>query len=1044
MSDKIENYEVLSMLGRGGFACVYKAKSKATGSDVAIKMIDKKQMKLKGLVDRVRNEVEIHAQLKHPSILELYGFFEDANYVYLILELCEIGEMQKFLKERSHEPFSEDETRQFVKQIIDGMLYLHSHGILHRDLSLSNLMLNNAMNIKIGDFGLATQLSVPDEKHFTMCGTPNFISPEIVTRNAHGLEADVWSLGCMIYTMLVGKPPFDTRGVKNTLSKVAIGNYMMPMNLSNEAQSLIYMLLQKEPKDRLNLSSVLKHPFFTTYQKNLTKSCESFSILSNDRSGVFHSFTNCDERKKSSLIERRSQTQNIGSESIDDSGRSTLHNYSSSSNHMITGERTNSCTRGEDEMKLNRLNNGTNLSNCSCSASCLVNQSSLINNTSNHKHSHSQPFNCNSLSGINQTGSNNNNNNNNSTTNNSDTNVELTPTPFGNPLNYSSTSSTEHYYHQNHQTVNSLSSTTSSSNSIDNGETINQIKRLPFSTPLSKINSLSTQSLKTNNKKDGKYSNSLAELKKNSHFPTNSLSHRQSISSYTSSTSSGTSSSTSSSLSHLRPERLDASRCKPIRHKAKIVVMNINEKQEVILEFLKLSNSINYVSECLIISGDGNRILIFYPINEKSQKPPRLKEDESPKLHESFRQLVFTYTNLPKKFWKKYVCAFKFVNLVRCKTPKVTFHTNHTKTVLMDSMSEVESNFHDGIRIEISFPVKTEQQNEERRQFINYSEWNVSLINDGNGRDNRSISIKNVNYLSSNGQFVAPDADALNSEMCNQLKNYEFYYLHSIHTTAFCFNIEKSQKTLQDSLKFTMNDPLQLLQHTRLFPLVIGRKAAKQQTNKSKNNTSLMKSNENKCDNKKPPVKQKSPISPPSIIDSTQLIHLNESTVNRICTMNDVTNNLSQSANSSLMNSSTTQNHHRHQQQQQQQQCSDDKFEIFLSSFHCFASLKTNGDIFIEFLDGDEHHHRSHQHNTIMNLSTIRDIITYRHLDGNDLVERTISFQELSLMENQGDLTNISYLSNKIRCKLEMVPKIIKELLLVSEKRTTNNSNHWS
>lgn len=151
--------------------------------------------------------------------------------------------------------------RHFLHQIITGMLYLHSHGILHRDLTLSNILLTSSMNVKIADFGLATQLKMPHEKHYTMCGTPNYISPEIATRSPHGLESDVWSLGCMFYTLLMGKPPFDTDTVRNTLNKVVLADYEMPAFLSREAQDLIHRLLRKNPADRLSLSSVLDHPF---------------------------------------------------------------------------------------------------------------------------------------------------------------------------------------------------------------------------------------------------------------------------------------------------------------------------------------------------------------------------------------------------------------------------------------------------------------------------------------------------------------------------------------------------------------------------------------------------------------------------------------------------------------------------------------------------------------------------------------------------------------------------------------------------------------
>ncbi|CAL8272819.1 unnamed protein product [Merluccius merluccius] len=262
IGDTIEDFKVLTLLGKGSFACVYRAKSINTGVDVAIKMIDKKAMHKAGMVQRVTNEVEIHCRLKHPSILELYNYFEDSNYVYLVLEMCHNGEMGRYLKDRKA-TFSEDEARHFMHQIVKGMLYLHTHGIMHRDLTMSNLLLTSNMNIKIADFGLATQLKIPTEKHFTMCGTPNYISPEVATRSAHGLESDVWSLGCMFYAFLMGRPPFDTDTVKHTLNKVVLGEYQMPSHMTPEAQDLIRQLLQRDPAQRPSLSAVLDHPFMT-------------------------------------------------------------------------------------------------------------------------------------------------------------------------------------------------------------------------------------------------------------------------------------------------------------------------------------------------------------------------------------------------------------------------------------------------------------------------------------------------------------------------------------------------------------------------------------------------------------------------------------------------------------------------------------------------------------------------------------------------------------------------------------------------------------
>ncbi|XP_057374397.2 serine/threonine-protein kinase PLK4-like [Daphnia carinata] len=265
--NSIEDYEFYEQVGKGGFASVHRAVCKTNGVAVAIKMINKKMMQAAGMVNRVRQEVAIHSRLSHPSILQLHAFFEDSDFVYLVLDLCENGEFQRYLKSLGH-PLSEDEAREVMNQLLEGMLYLHSHNILHRDLSLANLLLTKEMKIKIADFGLATQLTRPDEKHMTMCGTPNYISPEVATRSSHGFEADVWGLGCLLYTLLVGRPPFDTDAVKSTLTRVVMADYKLPVTMSAEAKDLIQRLLKKNPKERPTLDEVMEHPFMNKRNRN--------------------------------------------------------------------------------------------------------------------------------------------------------------------------------------------------------------------------------------------------------------------------------------------------------------------------------------------------------------------------------------------------------------------------------------------------------------------------------------------------------------------------------------------------------------------------------------------------------------------------------------------------------------------------------------------------------------------------------------------------------------------------------------------------------
>lgn len=258
--EKIEDYELLEHLGKGGFAHVYRARCRKTGLFVAIKMIDKALMASAGMIGRVRQEVTIHSRLKHPAILELYTFFEDAHYVYLILELAHNGELAKHFKLGTH-GLSEKAAADIFRQVLSGVMYLHTHNIIHRDLSLNNLLLTKDLNVKIADFGLATQLNGPDEKHVTMCGTPNYISPEVASREFHGLPADVWGLGCMLYTLLVGKPPFHTQHVKTTLNKVINADYRIPSELSVQAQDLLQKLLCKDPTKRITLKGIMEHPF---------------------------------------------------------------------------------------------------------------------------------------------------------------------------------------------------------------------------------------------------------------------------------------------------------------------------------------------------------------------------------------------------------------------------------------------------------------------------------------------------------------------------------------------------------------------------------------------------------------------------------------------------------------------------------------------------------------------------------------------------------------------------------------------------------------
>lgn len=148
--------------------------------------------------------------------------------------------------------------------MVSGLKFLHSNRVIHRDMKLGNLFLNEKMEIKIGDFGLATKLEFEGEKKRTICGTPNYIAPEVLDgKVGHSFEVDIWSLGVIIYTLLIGKPPFETPDVKTTYLKIKKNQYQFPdhVPISDSGRALIQKILNLDPLRRPNLDDISAHPF---------------------------------------------------------------------------------------------------------------------------------------------------------------------------------------------------------------------------------------------------------------------------------------------------------------------------------------------------------------------------------------------------------------------------------------------------------------------------------------------------------------------------------------------------------------------------------------------------------------------------------------------------------------------------------------------------------------------------------------------------------------------------------------------------------------
>lgn len=259
----IRRYSKGKFLGKGGFARVYEFTSLETRKLYAGKVVVKASLTKSRAKQKLMSEIKIHRSLRHTNIVGFEHFFEDAENVYILLELCPNQTMSELLRRRKR--LTEVEVQCYSLQMISALKYLHAKKVIHRDLKIGNLFISEKMELKLGDFGLASKLEYDGQMRKTICGTPNYIAPEILDgKEGHSYEVDVWSYGVILYTLLIGKPPFETNDVKKTYNLIKMNAYSFPdtVRISEPAKSLITRILRTEPTRRPNLEEILDHDFF--------------------------------------------------------------------------------------------------------------------------------------------------------------------------------------------------------------------------------------------------------------------------------------------------------------------------------------------------------------------------------------------------------------------------------------------------------------------------------------------------------------------------------------------------------------------------------------------------------------------------------------------------------------------------------------------------------------------------------------------------------------------------------------------------------------
>lgn len=270
---KLHKFQCGRVLGRGGFAKCYEVTDE-TGT-YALKAVNRASLEKPKTQQKLHTEIAIHKRMKHKYIVNFMRTFRDRFYVYMLLEKCDHGTLMDLLKVRR---FSVPETQYVMLQCLVAMQYMHDQSVIHRDLKPGNIMLDSELNVKIGDFGLAAELQYDGERKRTICGTPNYIAPEIIDQKSHGhsYEVDTWSLGVILYTLLVGNPPFQMEDVESTYKRIRQCRYDFPACVPENARDLITRILQSSPSHRPTLMDIRQHSFFSSPPPPMTPP-ESFA-----------------------------------------------------------------------------------------------------------------------------------------------------------------------------------------------------------------------------------------------------------------------------------------------------------------------------------------------------------------------------------------------------------------------------------------------------------------------------------------------------------------------------------------------------------------------------------------------------------------------------------------------------------------------------------------------------------------------------------------------------------------------------------------------
>mmetsp|Transcript_11463 Transcript_11463/g.22836 ORF Transcript_11463/g.22836 Transcript_11463/m.22836 type:complete len:346 (+) Transcript_11463:268-1305(+) len=258
----LDNFELKETLGTGTFGRVRLTLCNVDNKHYALKMLKKVDILRLKQVDHIKSEVKILSMIEHPYIVNMAGHFQNDQALFMVIEYVQGGELYSHLRREVR--FSDDKSKFYAAEIVLAFSYLHGMKVIYRDLKPENLLITVGGHVKITDFGFA---KVVEDRTWTLCGTPEYLAPEIIQSKGHGKSVDWWALGVLIYEMLAGYPPFYDESPFGIYQKILAGRVEYPRHIDPKAKDMIKKLLAQDRTKRLGCIkggavSVKNHKWF--------------------------------------------------------------------------------------------------------------------------------------------------------------------------------------------------------------------------------------------------------------------------------------------------------------------------------------------------------------------------------------------------------------------------------------------------------------------------------------------------------------------------------------------------------------------------------------------------------------------------------------------------------------------------------------------------------------------------------------------------------------------------------------------------------------